>query len=695
MVELYAWIAIEKQILGELKRIKNMSYSNSLYKLRDIANDGDIAVSSRYSKEAEKIIKPKVKGEPNGQHEFILNQIETEYQEAYTAFKTKISKYLTRLKLYNNQIRAEDAVGYLLIFQNHQTIIASLYYDRLQVEFEPREEGDTPVAENMNYLAEFDYEEMWKPWNDYQWDWDVGFYGWGLKWLYEFDRKSKTPIQTVGDPASFLRDPRAKSVNGDRSGSGAMRFGGLEVFMTMREMEENPEYFNLAKLRKYGKGDYNTLAYEADRSRRTAQGIESFSSGAEGENEHYCILRWLTHIRIGDKVRKCIVETGNERSIIIRITPLETELWPLIKRDMYPMSHSWDGVSVCDLTEDKQRFGAMLANVLAKSARADVEPMYLFDKTKVTPQTDFKFGFNKFIPINGPAGESVVFPLRKAQPGSQAYQILAFLDESTQRALATPEIRQGVPSKDQRTLGEVQLQSAGVDTRYSLTARLWGISEKTEWGFWYNSYERNFEKGIDEKALRLSGAFGPQWRKLTRENVVANNPQGLDIKIESKEVASAKKQKTYAAIGSYVAAIAQDPEADRKYAFRFLGRQIATREQIERILPLTAEEILAKKENEDLNENKPVKVEIWHDHSLHRRINAEAKESEARKAHLKAHEEMEIVKKLYPQLFPRVQNPQAQVDQGLGSQAPAMANQLGGKRQPNQNRVPQPNELGQ
>ena len=669
------------------------SYAERLYKLRQIADDADVRVSSDYSSEAGKFIKPKLKSEQNGLHESILNQIETEYQEAYSALKGKINKYLTRLKLYNNQIRAEDAVGYPLIFLNHQTVIASLYYDRLQVEFEPREEGDVPVAENMNYLSEFDYEEMWKPWNDYQWDWDAGFYGWGLKWLYEFDRKSKTPIQTVWDPASFLHDPRAKSVNGDRGGNGALRFGGKEMFLTMRELRGNPEYFNLNKLRKYGKGDYNTLAYEADRSRRTAQGVDAFSDQATGENENYCVLRWLTHLKIGDKVKKCIIETANERRLIVRITPLDTDEWPLVKRDMFPMSHSWDGVSIPDITEDKQRFGAMLLNVLGKSARADVEPMYMFDKGKVTPQTDFKFGFNKFIPINGPVGENVILPLRKAQPGSQAYQIMDYLDLSAQKALATPEIRQGVPSKDQRTLGEVQLQSAGADTRYSLTARLWGISEKTEWGFWYQCYERNFESGIDEKSLRLSGAFGPQWRKLKRENIVASNPIGLDVKIESKEVSTAKKRLVYANLNSYLGAVMQDPESDRKYSLRYLGRQIIPREQVERIMPLTAEELLAKKENEDLGNGKEVKVELWHNHSLHRRIHAEAKETEERKRHNKMHDDMEIVSKLFPQFFPQQQSQmESAAGASMSNQAPALANQTAQQEQP---LIPQPTELAQ
>ena len=167
---------------------------------------------------------------------------------------------------------------------------------------------------------------------------------------------------------------------------------------------------------------------------------------------------------------------GNERQLIVRITPLEIDYWPLDKRDMFPMSHSWDGVSIPDLTEDKQRFKAMLLNVIGKSARADIEPMYLFDRTKVNANMDFKFGFNKFIPINGPVGDNVVLPLKKAQPGSVAQFILDYLDLSIQKAFATPEIRQGVPSKDQRTLGETQLLSAGVDTRYSLTATILGIS---------------------------------------------------------------------------------------------------------------------------------------------------------------------------------------------------------------------------
>lgn len=653
------------------------SYAGNLKRLRMIADDPNVSVSSHYAEEAEKVIYPKKRGEKDGQHEYMLKQLESEYQEAYAALKPKIAKYLTRLRLYNNQMRQEDAVGDSSLFTNHQTVIASLYYDRLGVEYDWREEGDEEAADNMNALCEFDYEEMWKPWNDYQWDWDAGFYGWGLKWMYEFDRKSKTPVQQVWDPASFLRDPRAESVNGDRMGAGAMRFGGLEVFMTMREMEANPEYFNLDRLRTYGKGDYNTLSYEADRARRTAQGISGSGDQAEGENEQYCILRWLTHIRIGGEAKKCIVETGNERGIIIRITPLETDYWPLVKRDMFPMSHSWDGVSICDLTEDKQRGRAGLINTILKSARADVEPMYLFDQNKVNANTDFKFGFNKFIPINGPVGENVVLPLRKAQPGTVASFVLDYLDSTMQRALATPELRLGVPSKDQRTLGETQLMNAGVDTRYSLTARVWGWSEKEEWRMYYDNYLRNLGEGIDRKIVRLTGLFNHRSKPITRESIKASHPLGLDIKIESKEISAAKKRVAFQQLGAYLGSALQEPSADRLYSLRFYGKQAFPRDVVERMLPLTVDERIAQRENESLDRNEPVAVRLEDNHDVHFRENAKAKDTPAAREHLRVHEDALILKRQYPQLFPMM--PEDMRPGGsataMAAQGPAMANQ--------------------
>ena len=145
-----------------------------------------------------------------------------------------------RLKLYNNQKRDKSAVGDTTLFTVMQTVIASLYIDTLDVKFEGREDGDEETAENLNQMAEFDYDEMVKSVVDYDWIWDTCFFGRGLVAMEEYERdpdnNTFVPMPQVIDPLIFLHDP-ASSVNGDRSGKGGMRFGGYEVKMTKQDIQ--------------------------------------------------------------------------------------------------------------------------------------------------------------------------------------------------------------------------------------------------------------------------------------------------------------------------------------------------------------------------------------------------------------------------------------------------------------------------
>ena len=113
------------------------------------------------------------------------------------------------------------------MFTIQQTVLASLYVDRLNVTFSGREEGDEEVAENLTDMAEFDYDEMGKDMLDYDWDWDTCFFGHAIMAMEEYERDPASntfvPMPSVIDPMLFLRDPKAVSVNGDRSGKGAMR----------------------------------------------------------------------------------------------------------------------------------------------------------------------------------------------------------------------------------------------------------------------------------------------------------------------------------------------------------------------------------------------------------------------------------------------------------------------------------------
>src|SRR5690606_33528987 len=83
----------------------------------------------------------------------IIEQVKSEYNYSKSFLEDKKSDWGKRLKLYVNSKKESDAIGDSLVFKIHQTVLASLYDDRLSVRFNPRERGDIDVADNLNELA--------------------------------------------------------------------------------------------------------------------------------------------------------------------------------------------------------------------------------------------------------------------------------------------------------------------------------------------------------------------------------------------------------------------------------------------------------------------------------------------------------------------------------------------------------------
>src|SRR5204862_2810902 len=129
---------------------------------------------------------------------------------------------------YNNQSRDPATVGDPLMFTVFNTIHAALYNDQLMAQWGGRGgEGDEDVEENLNALTRFDYDIMGLSELDYYWNWDAEFFGRGLLLMMNFDRGDgvMAPMPELIDAVGFIRDPNAKSVNGDKQGHGAMRYG--------------------------------------------------------------------------------------------------------------------------------------------------------------------------------------------------------------------------------------------------------------------------------------------------------------------------------------------------------------------------------------------------------------------------------------------------------------------------------------
>ncbi len=588
--------------------------------------------------------------------ERIVKQIESEYQVAYSFNQAKRQKNLARLKLYNNQMRDDKAVGDPLMFTVFNTVHASLYDDRLMTTWEGRGgRGDDDVEDNLNALSDFDYDVMQKSEIDYYWNWDAEFFGRGLLLMMDFDRTEgkMCPIPENIDAATFIRDPRATSVNGNANGKGSMRFGGWEVGATYYELKSLPGYFNIQSLRK-GKETRDDLVDELRTAHKEAQGLENFSAKEEGlgkyENYEFRLLNWFTTI----KGEKYLVTLGNTRTVVVRLIKLDYNgRWPLLDRTLYPMAGNWDGVSIPDLTEDKQRGKAKLLNIAMESATAEVTPSYLFDQTKIKNKNDLNLKINKFIPVDGNT-DGAITPIQKSTAHNFASLIMEVLDQSAQKATAATDLRSGIQSSKSTTLGEQQIAAAGGDTRFGMSAKIYGWSDKAFWLQWYVLYKKHFKSNIDEKVIRIQGALAPTWRELTRDNIISTVDP--DVKIESKLISEAKKQRQQQSFNAYLPIALADPEANK----RFLQKRGAklngmTPEEVNLAFPPTVDELQATDENTLLNNKKLPKISVSDNHLVHIDIHSKANQNAWSLAHIEAHKKLMLVKRDRPDLFPPAQ----------------------------------------
>lgn len=577
----------------------------------------------------------------------LIKQIESEYSYAWLAMQPKWTEWGVRLKLYNNQKRDKEAVGDPLLFTIMQTVLASLYNDQLSVEWAPRESGDEEVVEGLNALAVHDNEDMEKDIVDYAWDWDTCFFGTGLLEFCEFDRKLKVPLPENVDPMTFLRDPKAKSINGDRRGRGRVRFCGREIRLTKGEMDTAGVYFNLNGL-KADKGEMKSLLDQNSELRATAQGHNvagMLQEGLTGDNATFHLLAWYTRWN-GKLVR---VALANGRKTIVRYEELDEDFIPILERRLFPISHDFDGVSIPDLVEDKQRARAVAANAALKSIKSALSPVYLYDKNKIKNKNDLNFSFNKQIGVDGnPSG--AVIPMNKDSVKQEVGWIMDLLDGSAQRATSTPEQQMGVGG-ERRTATETNTLDRKVDVRYSLAAKIFGWSEKRFWRQWYKLYKRYFKEEIDEKVIRLTGALGAKFRPLRRENIVANTDP--DAIVQSKALRDVERFNELQLFRGFLTVIAQDPSANIRYAEQKYGKLSGIpKDELERLLPLNIEEMVAEEENVALENDELVNVRADDDHEIHLQIHNRASDTPAKMAHIQAHKKAMLLRKTNPELFP-------------------------------------------
>lgn len=581
----------------------------------------------------------------------LLGMMMDYYKEGQEFLEPKRQEWLRRLKLYNNQKKNPKDIGNSMMYTMMTTVVAGLYEDKLAVIWEAEEEGDVEQADNLNKLAEYDYKRMGRNVSDYYWIWNTAFYGASFKRFIGWDNEFNTPIEEIMDNWSFIHDPRADSINGHQSPRNACRYFGEEIELTKDELRAQGDiYFNVDKIgnpKEFASTPWDSLRKQGQQAAADAQNL-GHPVNEQQHNKNIPILRLYLFF----KGKRCLVEATRDCKTLIRYHVLEEQrFWEVVDRKFSPDGVSFWGTSIPDSTEDKQRQTSIIENLIVKGAKTEVFPNWLIRQGKVKP-SQVKFGFNRAIQLMGSEPfDQLIAPLRK-NPMAMAnlVYILQMLTQNAEKANATPEIKQGVLDSQSRTLGEVNLAAANVDTRYGLTAAIFGWSEAAYWYLWYNMYKRNTDV-LTEKTIRIKGVYGYSFRKLTRENIITTVDP--DITITSRKILKQENEVKLVKYLKFYEGLLNDPESNRREALKELGRLSGLEEEdIKRFLPDTIDEMIAEKQNEKLNENTLVPILPQDNHSVHIEVHRRANDTPATRAHIEAHKVAKMAQKQNPDLFP-------------------------------------------
>lgn len=591
----------------------------------------------------------------------LLKQVQSEYQIGYTFMYPKFVEWNRRQKILNNQVRDKGKIGSTLMFTIHQTILAAMYSDRITVKFAPRTDGDEEQAQRWTQLAKFDYDEMEKPEIDYDWIYDTLAYSYGLVLLYEWDSENNTPVPITIDPTTFVRDPEAISITGKKNGEGKMRFGGRWIYLTKYQIEEYIDdgiFDGIASADECKKGSDDTIIEENSRLRKQNMGYQAYDTQSEplqGANGLYKFLQWFTFTENG---KPCMIyAAGSDIKKIVGFKLLTNskgkpvKYFPIALRKIHPQSGQWDGYSIFDATEDKQRAIAILENVMLDLAKFTVYSRYVFDSTRIKNKAELeKHEFNQFIPISGNT-TGVIQEIPKAHISSDVSFTMTTLTDEAQRATATSEIQQGVQAAQNRSATENAQVAASVASRYGLNAKVFSWSEKQFWILWRELYKKHF-KGANKKIVRLTGDSGMTFRQIMSEDLKMEKDP--DIIIESMAVSDAETRSKLQAYSNMYTSTANDPTVDKRNILEKIAQYSDfTEEERNALFPKSFDEYEAEEENRMLNDNEVVNIQEDDDDYTHLRIHAKANANPQTEAHRTAHIQA---------LYAKKRNPKAQVN---------------------------------
>lgn len=602
-----------------------------------------------------------------------LAQIRTEYEEGRSFLENRKLRSVDQLKLMNNLSRSDQSIASTMLFSFFNRVFSGLYTPTIQVKFLPNEDSEQKNVSMLNKLAVCDFQDMDMDMVEYDWTWDACFFARGYCETLKFNKKRKIMEPVVINPLMFGYDPIFEDVVDWRyywkwiSRSAAqinylIKKGVIKGITSAKDITSgmDDQVWNYKVLREQAKVV-------------TAQGPDSPTpSGGGTANGVYQILEHYTYFDTTDKyvvwVDKDITKILREEKLELNDDPEieDGSKWPIVIREIFREPHSSYPVSIPDLIEDKHRAENVLLNLAFIAAKDEATPIYVYKEDALTnPSQLLQRQINQHIEVTNESDtQTSISPLRKSVGLSNStMQLMNIMKNEAAEAVGTSQISP-IVSKGKKTATDSSIQQQIADLVGALQSRIIGKSEKEFWSHWYQRYIHNMKEG-DQKILAVTNSQFSTFERIQLEDIKTELPPKAII--YSSREAEFKETVERREIAQQFPVIQESmtPEQFKMFLkFVYFPKfQTFDSETIDRMFPLSADELKAEQENEMLAEGTLPPISESDNHALHLYIHSRVKNTAEKWAHVLTHESLlaESIKKQQ-----QVQQEQPQEDPAAG-----------------------------
>lgn len=459
----------------------------------------------------------------------ILTKVMKELQDSYNYTELKRQKKRDQLKLYVNQEKEPERISDNSLYSSMQSWMATTTSDQKSVAWLGRDWMDENIAQNLNDLSKFDWEEMDMPEHEIKRRWNEGMFG--LSILQKKGWKQNRPVWEVRGPLAWLPDKKwwLRSKN-----FGYMYF---DVDAPVHSLKAEDGYFNLDLVKEAWAG--STITIQNDIAQCVPRNIQTGIPESDG-NELVNIKDGYTRI---DWVPYCVTICNQ---IIIRfeaikaVTEIEkedpTEIdFPVVLRYFSPIPNDPFGISLADLVEDEQTAMTILKNLKLIQEKDLALGDTVLVSNQVKNRTDLlkapSLTRRRFISVDSENVQNMTATIPKSQGSSDWYNFEQKLRSDTQLATGISNVQAGVTEDTKRTASEIQASQRNANARFLLGFQIQLVADKDFWRLWYRCYQE-YMSDTSKKVVRITSGLTPKVSVFNRKDITIQDP---DVVLDSEE----------------------------------------------------------------------------------------------------------------------------------------------------------------